>query len=228
MPHFAGRSRATDLGHDHKAWGYDFLEGGDLVAATIRKEMADAVASGRERAVTLVLHDWGVFWGMCARRNCSEFVKAVVAMDVGLPSRVGSGWRALPTVVAAGLYYQYWLLSAYVLARSTAGTALEGFCKPLADNMVRLFAAAVVPSEGPAQGERVTADACYPYYYFQSDWGVRGVARDDTGDDPPCPCLFLYGTAKPIMFHSSSWARQLASRPDCRVVKVPAGHWLQG
>jgi len=225
MPHFAGRSKAKELGHDKKTWGYDFSEAGDILAATMRREAAEAEADGRERAMTLVLHDWGVFWGLMAQRRCPELVKRVVAMDVGPPSSLASGWRTLPLVVFAGLAYQYWLLGAYALARSTDGNALGVVCRPVADAMARAMAAMVVPSRGPAQGSRVTADACFPYYYLQIDWGVRGIIHDHT--EPACPCLFLYGTRKPFMFHSSSWVRQLAARPDCHVVRVPSGHWLQ-
>jgi pimeloyl-ACP methyl ester carboxylesterase len=225
MPHFAGRSQAKELGHDQKLWGYDFSEAGDILAATMRREAKEAVAHGHEGAMTLVLHDWGVFWGLIAQRRCPELVKAVVVMDVGPPSSFASGWYTLPRVVFAGLAYQYLLFGAYALARSTHGSALEGVCRPIADAMVRAVAGMVVPSAGPAQGPRVTADACYPYYYMQTDWGVRGIMHDNS--EPKCRCLFLYGTRKPFMFHISSWVRQLAARPDCHVVQVPAGHWIQ-
>ena len=37
--------------------------------------------------------------------------------------------------------------------------------------------------------------------------------------------LFIYGTRKPFMFHSSAWAAELKSKAGSRVVAMDTDHW---
>lgn len=223
MPHFAGHALATKL--EHRPQGYDFAELGRMLANTIRKE-------SRGKPLTLVIHDWGCFWGFIAQLHCPELVRAVVAMDVGHPSGIVAGARSLPMVIAAGLAYQYFLATMYAIARGSRGTPLEAAGRSLADGavraLVRLFTAELGVQAPDTTDERITANACYPYWFFQTGPGVRGIAAwDGKSPTPTCPCLYFYGTRKPFSFHSPAWERHLRSRLDCRVVPIDAGHWVQ-
>jgi pimeloyl-ACP methyl ester carboxylesterase len=42
---------------------------------------------------------------------------------------------------------------------------------------------------------------------------------------PQCPMLFIYGTEKPLMFHSPQWSEALAGRKGCKVVAMATDHW---
>jgi len=220
MPHFGGREAAKELGFER---GLDFTEAAGVLAATIRREAAG-------QPLTLVIHDWGCVWGFLAQERCPELVKAVVAMDVGHPSCMASSWRMLPKAVAIGLIYQYWLASAYSLAHATRGTLLETAGRSIGDGITRGVVNAVralgEKAPSPDSG-RITADMGYPYRFFASGWGVRGVkAWDGMSPAPRCPCLFFFGGKKSIQFHGSDWEKHLRSRPDCRVKSIRAGHWL--
>jgi pimeloyl-ACP methyl ester carboxylesterase len=82
--------------------------------------------------------------------------------------------------------------------------------------------------------KNITADACYPYFFFH--WNAvrellglskhlgNPVAFDQR---PTCPCLFFYGGNKPFNFHDPFWAKALKKRPDCDIVSLPCGHWIQ-
>lgn len=222
MPHFAGRARAQELGH--QPGGVDFSEGGEIVAATIRAESPD-------RPVILVIHDWGCLWGFFAQVRHPELVKAVVAMDVGPPSTFPAGIESLPKVMVAGIAYQQWLLHAYGIAHATSGTPFQGLGRWVGDGMARGCARLFMPRAANSKdlhSDRITADACYPYYFFQMNIGVRGAHVPDDGEpEPSCPCLFFYGKRKPGSFHNRSWEKHLKSRDDCKVVPMEAGHWLQ-
>jgi cis-3-alkyl-4-acyloxetan-2-one decarboxylase len=61
----------------------------------------------------------------------------------------------------------------------------------------------------------------YPYYL---QW--TGGYRHARAFAPMCPMLFIYGTRKPFMFHSSAWAKDLAARPGSRVLACETGHWV--
>ncbi|CAE7579010.1 unnamed protein product [Symbiodinium pilosum] len=81
-------------------------------------------------------------------------------------------------------------------------------------------------------GERITAKACYPYFYFFSNFGCRSAPSLQEGDVlPSCPCLFMYGQKfgrnKPFTFHKARWAEEINARADSLVVPVNAGHYLQ-
>jgi len=96
--------------------------------------------------------------------------------------------------------------------------------------MARSFARLVqrgIADEKDLNSDRITADACYPYYYYQTNLGVRGTPTLSGGPDPSCPCLFLYGKRKIMKFHSGRWERHLRGREDCQVVALDTGHWVQ-
>lgn len=227
LPHFGGREDAQSRGFRRS--GYDFTEVAELLADVVRKE-AEA------GPVTLVIHDWGCVWGFLVQQKYPKLVKAIVAMDVGHPDAFAPGIANPLSVIGAGFAYQYWLLTAYLMRRATAGTWFEMIGQSIADWMARAFARFAKKNLDPQSDEdlktdRITADACYPYYYFQTNFGVRPFSslagQPQQKALPSCPCLFLHGSRKAFSFHTAAWEQHLVKRDDCKVVAVPSGHWLQ-
>ena len=141
-------------------------------------------------------------------------------MDVGpwaLPGAVSN----VPKMISIGLAYQYWLAIAHVIGRSSTSKVGKDF----SDWMARAFARFAKKSLGDKANVTgtVTSDACYPYYYIHRNFilelfGVqRPLHNPDNAKYPSCPCLFFYGTKKPIKFHDPAWERGLNQRDDCHV-----------
>ncbi len=63
-------------------------------------------------------------------------------------------------------------------------------------------------TEPNLDGDRVTADACYPYLSFHIDFMLQLLGIRDAPDyhsveaTPQCPVFFAYGKRKPFPFHS--------------------------
>ena len=64
----------------------------------------------------------------------------------------------------------------------------------------------------------------FPYYirWFKSYGSYRAMVRFE----PPVPMLFVYGSRKPFMFHTTAWAEALAARPGNQVRAFETGHWI--
>jgi len=222
LPHFGaeipGQSR----------WGYDFDELADMCADALRRCLKEA---GQQHA-TLVIHDWGSFIGQRLQRKYPHLVSRMVVMDVSW-----SG-RCLPpqALIAAGVFYQYWLAAAWLLTvcvpflGEAVGTAMSTV-------MISLME---VPSSSHTTRPKPFSSWCnYPYFYMQfSGWselfGMRACFDKLHGVQGPSavPTLFLYGADKGFDFHSKSWEKKLTQQPGCRVVPLKmkggtVGHWLQ-
>jgi pimeloyl-ACP methyl ester carboxylesterase len=181
----------------------------ELIAA-----VADAVSP--DEPVTLVLHDWGCFFGYEFAARHRGRVARVVGADIG-DTNSGAYLKSLTfkqKLMIAG--YQLWLALAWKL-----GPALPG----LANRMTRFMARTIGCRTPP---ERMAWQMNYPYamQWFGSFGGLRGVARVDRVLGPEIPTLFFFGQYKPFMFHSARWLAQLATTPGCKVQGLEAGHWL--
>ncbi|CAJ1360815.1 unnamed protein product [Effrenium voratum] len=209
MPHFGGRQSAEE---QHYREAYDFHELADILAATLRAECREPV--------TLVLHDWGCVWGFLLQHRHPGLVDKIVALDVGHPWCL-SGWPMLLGFVS----YQFWLFAAFLLRQATRHLPLlESRGRRVADAMVHGFLRLL----GRNVEDRITADACYPYFYYITRWGVpEAPALQEGVMLPSCPCLFVYGLRKKFRFHRLEWEQHLRSRSECHVVALDAGHWLQ-
>ena len=138
--------------------------------------------------------------------------------------------------LAVGAIYQYFLVAAFLLARLPLPGDNGGAGAWLGDGMARFFARRVKRGLGPhanVRGVRITADACYPYWYFhlgltQQALGLKAPPRyASAAAAPACACLFIHGARNPFPLHDIWWARALAERPECAVVAVPTEHWIQ-
>lgn len=180
-----------------------------LIAAVV-----DAVSP--DEAVSLVLHDWGCFFGYEYAARHPQRVARVVGTDIG-DTNSGAYLKALTTkekLLIAG--YQLWLAVAWRL-----GSVLPG----LADRLTRFMARRVGCR---TEASRIGWQMNYPYamQWFGAFGGLRGVARVDKVFGPQIPTLFCFGKRKPFMFHSARWLAALATTPGCRVQGFDAGHWL--
>ena len=76
----------------------------------------------------------------------------------------------------------------------------------------------------PVERHKVHAYMGYPY--AMRWFGVAAGFGRAKLFNPKMPMLYLYGERKPFMFHSTSWAREVATKPASRVVGLPTGHWV--
>jgi pimeloyl-ACP methyl ester carboxylesterase len=180
-----------------------------LIAAVV-----DAVSP--DKPVTLLLHDWGCFFGYEYAARRSGRVARVVGADIG-DTNSGTYLKALTRkekLLIAG--YQIWLALAWKLGRVWPA---------LGDRMTRFMARA---NGCPTLPECIGWQMNYPYamQWFGSFGGLRGVARVDQLLGPKIPTLFLFGARKPFMFHSARWLAALVTTPCCAVHGFQAGHWM--
>ncbi|MGJ4949337.1 alpha/beta fold hydrolase [Bradyrhizobium sp. HKCCYLS20291] len=172
------------------------------IVATIGR-IVDLVS--RDRPVTLLLHDWGCVFGYRFAEAYSQRVEAIVGVDVG---DAGSrehlqslDWRAKLGTAA----YQLWLALAWHMPVRLGDVMTR--------SMARLAGA-------PAEVALIGAHMNYPYHV---QW-TRGYGRAALA--PRWPMLFIYGTRKPFMFHSESWARAVQATPHGRALPLETGHWV--
>ena len=189
LPNFAGDRTAR--------WGYSTEEIVEALVDFIRQ-------AGRGRRVTLVLHDWGSYWGHAAHHRAPELVARVATVDVAPHFKPPAS--SLPGILA----YQWWLLGAF---------AVGG---PIGDAMTRGFARF---ARVPVDIGRVDAWMNYPYRNFWADAFSKRGAKLIAGYWPKCPLLFVYGEKKPFHFHSAAWVDHVRSVGG-EVVGVPCGHWV--
>lgn len=159
--------------------------------------------------VTLLLHDWGCFFGYQYAMRHPQRVERVIGVDIGdigsRQHRAQLGLRALLGIVA----YQWWL----ALAWRIGGRLGDGMSRWMA----RRFRA-------PAPQAHIRATMGYPY--AMAWFGVAGGFGRPRAFQPAVPMLFIHGERKPCPFHSSAWADRIASRPGSRVIGMPTGHWV--
>lgn len=166
--------------------------------------------------VTLVLHDWGCFFGYEYAARHADRVSRVVGVDIG-DTNSGAYLGTLTAKEKAMIAgYQIWLALAWKLG---------AWWPAMADRMTR-FMARRIGCKTPA--DHIGWQMNYPYamQWLGSLGGLRGVARVDRVVGESLPLLFLYGKRKPFMFHSERWLQQLGYTPGCAVIGLEAGHWL--
>lgn len=172
-----------------------------------------AAACSPDAPVTLVMHDWGCIFGYEFAARHPELVARIVAVDIG-DHNSGAYLRSLTAKAKWQIFgYQMWLALAWKLG-STLSTALG-------NRMTRSMAGM---ARCPNPPSKIGWQMNYPY---AMQWlgllgGFKGAARVQ----PACPVLYLYGTRKLFMFHSSQWLEQLNSRPGCRALGLRTGHWV--
>ena len=168
--------------------------------------VVDAVSP--DRPVTLMLHDWGCFYGYQYYMKNPRRVSRIVGIDVG---DVGSKEMKLPlSMVLFTLGYQLWLVGAWILGGR------------IGDVMTKLMARAV---GAPSDSSLVHSGMNYGYYLMYRSLLLRN-SQGDVPLEPACPMLFLYGRKKPTMFHSDAFVEKLNRTPGSKAIGFDAGHWL--
>lgn len=178
-------------------WGYSTEEIVEALVSFVRE------ADGG-KPVTLVLHDWGSYWGHVVHHRLPEMVTRVAGIDVAPhyePSlRAGIGI----------MMYQSWLFWAF---------AVGG---PIGNWMTRRFARV---AQWPFDANRLHAWMNYPYRNIWPDLITGRAQRLTRGYWPKCPILFAYGEGKPFHFHSAKWVDHVRSVGG-EVTGLPCGHWV--
>jgi pimeloyl-ACP methyl ester carboxylesterase len=193
LPNFDGRRT--------ERWGYSTDEVVDALTAFVR-EVAGTAKGGK---VTLVLHDWGSYWGHPVHHRVPELVARVVTVDVA-PHFVPSVGAALGI-----LTYQSWLFWANLVGGGAG------------DWMTRRFATLFhVPD---ARTRPLTAWMNYPYRNVWGDLVTRRQEKLTEGYWPTCPLLFVYGEKKLFPFHSAAWTDHV-KKVGGEIVGLPADHWV--
>jgi pimeloyl-ACP methyl ester carboxylesterase len=198
--------------------GYDLTQPARPVSVDQMCELIGAVvdAVSPQEPVTLVLHDWGCFFGYEYAARHPKRVQRVVAADIG-DTNSGAYLKALTAKEKFKIaYYQLWLALAWKLGARWPS---------LGDRMTRFMA----QGQGcPTPPERMSWQMNYPYamQWFGSFGGLKGVARVSKVFGPQIPTLFLFGKRKPFMFHSAHWLATLGTTPGSAAYGFNAGHWM--
>lgn len=190
MPNFDGR-RTT-------RWGYRTDEIVEALAEMIR-------VTSPNTPVTLVLHDWGCYWGHLLHHRHRDLVSRVASLDVAPHVEPGPG--AILGIIA----YQWWLIGAFVLGG------------PIGDWMTRSLAGAM---GAPLPAAQINAWMNYPYRNVWRDIFSGRSRKEMEAYWPRVPLLFVYGKKKPFPFHSQKWVEHVESTGG-RVAGLDCSHWVQ-
>jgi pimeloyl-ACP methyl ester carboxylesterase len=157
------------------------------------------------KPVTLLVHDWGCLFGYEFARRHPELVSRVIGIDIG-----DAGSKAhLDEIGIKGklgiVSYQLWLAAAWRIGGSIGTSMTRSMAKKM---------------HVPAAPEALTVEKNYPYW---STW--TGKYKRSRPFRPACPMLYIYGTRKPFMFHSTAWAAELNAQPGSRAVAMKTDHW---
>jgi pimeloyl-ACP methyl ester carboxylesterase len=189
LPNFDGRRSAR--------WGYSTDEIIEALADMVREVSPDA-------PVTLVLHDWGCYWGYIMHRRYPPLVARVAGLDVA--PHVDPGPAAMLGIIA----YQWWLIGAFVLNGR------------LGDWMTRALASAM---DAPLPREQINSWMNYPYRNVWRDIFSGRAKTEMDGYWPQVPLLFVFGKKKPFPFHSNKWIEHVESTGG-KSVGLDCGHWV--
>ena len=179
-------------------WGYSTGEVVDALAGVLR----EAASHG---PVTLVLHDWGAYWGYLLHGREPARVARVVGLDVA--PHIANSPRGLAGIVA----YQGLLLTAFLLGGSVG------------DAMTRWMAAR---AHAPGDPHTIQAWMNFPYRNFWLDLLTGSVRSRNRDYWPHLPLLFVYGKHKPFQFHSRAWIDHVQASGG-EVLALACDHWVQ-
>mmetsp|Transcript_19198 Transcript_19198/g.60833 ORF Transcript_19198/g.60833 Transcript_19198/m.60833 type:complete len:341 (+) Transcript_19198:39-1061(+) len=197
---------------------------GDRVdSATTLEDVSDALweelVRYERKPVTLLIHDWGAVFGFLLAERYPESVTRIAALEVG-------GHYALDGVP---LQESLALLGCHIVL---ACAFLVGW--PVGTYGVR--ALAWLWGYPPARPySELTADmSCHDLSLFFSEavrmWKNQSLRPSPSLDYSPAerqvPCLFVYGTKKPFMYHTDEWVARVEASPFGEVQSMDCGHWL--
>lgn len=189
-----------------KAGGFDFAEMVAMLDATL-----DEVLPEGERA-TLVTHDWGSYIGYLLEQAHPQRFERMIALDVGGHTEPGSAKQVVFIISYQWSLVLFWLIG--------------GVIPPLGNFLTRQFARLLKVRE--SQRLKIRSRVNFPYFYLWRSLLIPGWRKNLlTRYTPACPVLYLWGKAKPVMFHSRRWLDVVAQSGGRSEGIEGAGHWLQ-
>jgi len=186
------------------AGGYSFQELIQMLDRTIETVQP-------EGKVLILAHDWGCYIGYLYERLHSNKIDRMVMLDVG------GHLISNPVAGCMIICYQWTLILLWFL-----GGVLPRFATICTKRFAQLLQ---VPQK---QVSQLKSSWNYPYAYL---W--KAIFFPWLGDykvlllkyKPSVPILYMYGTKKPLMFHSKKWLRIVEEKRG-RNVQVEGGHWF--
>lgn len=173
-------------------------------------EIIDAIVTqvGEGKPVTLMIHDWGSFFGFQFYMRNKEKVSKIISIDIG---DAGSPEHKLSTKAKAFMFgYQIKLAAAWKIGGAWGDKITR--------KMAKRFNA-------PGDPETISSSMTYSYYWKWSN-ALTGRPLDNLQIDITCPLLFAYGKNKPGMFHSLPWEEKMGAIPGNKVVAFDTRHWV--
>lgn len=214
----------TDVPSRKQGWRVEEVD------AALDETIARA-APGKADRVTLVIHDWGCFYGYRYLSRHPEKVSKLVAMDIGAAAR-SSGGKDRPLFrasvqIAKLTIYQLWFAACFVI-----GNVL-GY--GVGDAVLFLFfaIARVTGFFGPgtfSAGARPFSEIhCWQGYCYYYVW--RKILFEGEKPRMPypkdTPMLYMYGADKHLMFHSDAFLERAKSSGGMASVRpFRGGHWF--
>jgi pimeloyl-ACP methyl ester carboxylesterase len=173
----------------------------------IIKDIVEQASPGRR--VILMLHDWGCAFGYQFAMRHPSLVSKIVGVDIGDAGTQQHLRSLTATAKVMVLAYQLWLAFAWRI-----GGRIGNWMT------LRMARMAQCPSDSRFIDSRMD----YPYYirWMKAYGSYRGMVRFE----PKVPMLFVYGTKKLFLFHTTAWAEALAARPGSQVHAFATGHWV--
>ena len=159
--------------------------------------------------VTLLLHDWGCFFGYAFYRSRPDLVARVIGVDIG---DAGSRHHLMTLSLKDKMMlasYQLWLALAWRMGGHPG------------NRMTRFMARTMRCRTDPQY-----IGSCMNYPYDIQWTGSTGGYPKARPFEPICPMLFMYGRKKPFMFHSQAWADNLLQTAGNQVLEFDTGHWI--
>lgn len=179
----------------------------DQIVTGIINTIEKVLAESPEESVTLVGHDWGAFLSYLIEERRSDLVSKLVTLDVGAVLKPETLLQSLFIVT-----YQWSLVLSF----------LSGLILPPLGQMMTVGIAKVL---GVPKTSRAKWRMNYLYYHYWSLMIKGKVPR--TKSLPQSKLLYIYGTKKPVMFHTKRWLEKVRSIEKNRVVGLPGeGHWF--
>jgi pimeloyl-ACP methyl ester carboxylesterase len=188
-----------------KVGGYAFAR-----LVTFLKRTIEEVRLNDER-VSLVTHDWGAYIGYLFERAHPDLVDRMIALDVG-------GHTKPTTLKEVGMILSYqWTL---------IGCWLIGGVIPFLGTRLSKGLAGVLKLS-PVRIAGIHSRFNYPYFFLWMDilmpWRRKNLLVNYV---PKCPTLFMYGLAKPVMFHSDRWLKVLSEHGGSYEAITDGDHWF--
>ncbi|WP_353395064.1 alpha/beta fold hydrolase [Hydrogenophaga sp. 5NK40-0174] len=177
-------------------------------------QVAEELSPGEK--VSLLVHDWGCFYGYEFAAKHSDKVARVVGVDIGDASSKAF-LASLSLTQKMGLVgYQLWLAIAWKL-----GGLLPGLANAMTRGTARW-------ARWYGKPEQLGWQMNYPYavVWFGVAGGVKGMTRAEKVLGHKMPMLYLYGQRKPFLFHSPEWIESLQKLPGCGAKGFATGHWI--